>query len=101
MGVPAGFTLHLHTLHRLVAVEGVLDGTCKHVVDAGMAVGRGRPLEEYKLRTALALVDGAPEDVLLLPHLQHVVVRLRQVQAVMFGKSLIHVSIAIFLHFFK
>jgi hypothetical protein len=27
---------------------------------------------------------------LLLPHLQHVVVRLRQVQAVVFGKSLAH-----------
>ena len=39
VGVPAGFALDLEALHGLVTAENVLDGTCKHMVDAGTAVG--------------------------------------------------------------
>ena len=39
MGVPPCFSAHLETFHGLVAIEGVLDGTSQHVVNAGMAVG--------------------------------------------------------------
>ena len=56
----------------------------------GVSVGRGGTLIEYKLRTAFPLLDGAPKDIVFLPPLQHVVVRLRQVQAGMLGKSLSH-----------
>ena len=92
VGVPAGLTLHLIAAHGLIAVERVLDAACQHVVNAGVSVGRRRTLEEHKLRTTLALVHRAPEDILLLPHLQDVIVHLRQVQAVMLGKSLTHIA---------
>ena len=77
MGVPAGLTLHLEALHGLIAVERILDAACQHMVYAWVAVGRGRSLIEHKLRTALTLFDRAPKNILLFPHLQYVVVRLR------------------------
>ena len=90
MGVPACLALHLEALHGLIAVESILQRTAQHVVNTRVSVSRGRALIEYKLRTAFTLFHRAPKDILLLPHLQHVVVRLRQVQAVVFGKSLAH-----------
>ncbi len=57
VGVPSGLAPDLVAAHGLIAVEGVLDAACQHVVDAGVSVGRGGTLEEHKLGTALALVD--------------------------------------------
>ena len=96
--IPASLTLHLETLHRLIAVESILNSTRQHVMDTRMTVGRGRPLKEYKLRTALTLLYRAPEHVLLSPHLKDVVIHLCQVQAVMFGKSFSHLM-SIFISF--
>ena len=76
MGVPTGLALHLKALHGLVAVEGILDAARQHVMDSGVTIGRWRTLEEYKLRTTFPLRHGAPEDIFLLPRLQHVIVRL-------------------------
>jgi hypothetical protein len=90
VGIPTGLTLHLETLHGFVAVESILDTARQNVMNSGMTVGRGRSLEEYKLWATLTFRHGTPEDVLLLPHLQYVVIRLRQVQAIMLGKSLTH-----------
>ena len=50
--IPASLTLHLETLHRLIAVESILNSTRQHVMDTRMTVGRGRTLKEYKLRTS-------------------------------------------------
>ena len=91
VGVPSSLALHLEALHGLIAVEGVLQRAAQHMVNAGMAVGRGRPLVEYKLRAALALLHGAVEHVLALPFLKNLVVHLWQVQSVVFGELLCHV----------
>ena len=88
--IPSGFTLHLKALHGLVAVKGILDAACQHMVDTGMTIGRWRTLEEDKLRAALSLINTLVEDVVLLPFLQHLVVDLRQIETGMFGKSLRH-----------
>ena len=90
MGIPTSLALHLEALHGLVAVESVLDAARQHVVDSGVTIGRWRTLEKYKLRTTFSLRHGAPEDIFLLPHLQHVIIRLHQIQAFVFGKSLAH-----------
>ena len=91
MCIPTSLTLHLEALHRLIAVEGVLDRTSQHVVDTRMSVGRGRTLEEYELRTALTLFDRAPEHVFLSPHLQDVIVDFGQIQTTVLGKFLSHI----------
>ena len=91
VGVPTGFAMHLKALHRLVTIERVLQRTTQHVVDARMAVGRGRTLVEHKLRTAFALRDTAVENVVFLPLLENLIVRLGQVHRLMFGKFLCHI----------
>ena len=77
----------------LVAVERIFNCTREDVVNARMAVCRGRPLEEYELRTAFALVNRAPKHVFLPPHLKDVVVHLSKVQAVVLGEFLCHISL--------
>ena len=89
--VPTGFAMHLKALHRLVTIERVFQRTPQHVVDARMAVGRGRTLVEHKLRTAFALRDTAVENVVFLPLLENLIVRFRQVHRLMFGKFLCHI----------
>ena len=49
MGIPTCLAVHLVALHRLIAVEGVLDRACQNVVNTGMTIGRRRTFEEYKL----------------------------------------------------
>ena len=65
--VPASLAMHLKTLHRLVSVESILNGTCQHVVYSRVSVRRGRTLEEDELRRALALINTLMEDVFVLP----------------------------------
>ncbi len=90
VGVPAGLAVHLEAAHRLIAVESVLDGTRKDVVDAGVSVGRGWSLEENKLRMPLTLVYTLVEDVFLLPLLKNVSVHLCKVEPFVFGEFLSH-----------
>ena len=54
VSVPTRLTLHKEALHRLVAAEYVLDGTCHHVVDTRVTVCRGRTFEEYIFLLPLA-----------------------------------------------
>ena len=90
MGVPSRLTVNLIALHRLITVEGILDGAGQHMVNARMAVCRGRSLIEYKLRTSLTFLDALMEYVLGIPLLQYLLVGCVQVKAVMFGKFLGH-----------
>jgi len=71
VGIPAGLAAYLESAHGLVAVECVLDGAAQDVVDAGMAIGRGRAFEENKLRLAFTLVDTFVENIVLLPRFEH------------------------------
>ncbi len=67
VGVPSGFAVDTETLLRLVAAEYVLDGAGHDVVDAGHAVGRGRPLVEDERGVSLARGDAFAESVAGVP----------------------------------
>jgi Ribonuclease G/E len=49
------------------------------MVNAGMAVGRGRTLEEDVLRTSLSFINRLVEDIILLPLSQYLLIRLGEV----------------------
>ena len=91
MGVPARFAVNLKSLHRLIPVEGVLYGSCQHMVNARMAVGRGRSLIENELRASLPFSDTPVEHIFRVPFFQYLLVGLIQVQTVMFGKFPSHI----------
>ena len=99
MGVPSSLAMNLEALHRLIAVEGVLDGTGQHMVNARMAICRGRSLIENKLRTSLTLLDALQEHILCIPLVQYLLVGLIQVQTVVFGKFLSHIFLLLTLFF--
>ena len=65
--VPARLAGHLEPAHRLVAGEDVLEDARQHVVRAGRAVGRRRPLVEHVQRRALAAAQRLVEHVVLAP----------------------------------
>ena len=65
------------------------------MVDAGMAVGRGRPLEKYELRASLAFCYRFTEHVVLAPFLQYRLVSSGQVETFMFGKFVGHIYITL------
>ena len=69
MGVPAGLAQDVPSLHGLVAGDEVLDGAGLDMADVGLAVGRGRAVEEGKFLAALAVLDGLCKDVVLLPEM--------------------------------
>jgi hypothetical protein len=61
------------------------------MMNARMTIGRRGTFKEYKLRTAFTLRYRATKHVFILPHLQYVVIRLRQIQAGMLSESLYHI----------
>ena len=97
VGIPSRLSVHLESLHRFVAAKGVLDGTCHHVVNAGMSVGRGRSLEEYVGRTVCALRDAAVEKVHLVPLGKHFHVDCGEVELRVLGECLAHCLVLLFL----
>ena len=70
VGIPAALAEHLVALHRLVAAHHVLEDAGQDVVNAGAAVGSGRPVVEHEARRALPLRAGAAEHIAFLPVLQ-------------------------------
>ena len=90
MGIPAGLTLHLETLHGLVAAERILNSTSNNMVNARHAVGRGRTLVEHKRRSAFAHLHALLKQVLVVPSLKHLTVYLREVELVVLVKFLAH-----------
>ena len=76
VGVPACLAVHLVALHGLIAVKGILDAAGQHVVNSGMTICRGRSFKKDKLGTSLAFLNTTPEDIVLLPRVQHVVIHL-------------------------
>ena len=69
MGVPAGLAQNVLALHGLIAGDEVLDGAGFDMADVGLAVGRGRAVEEGEFLAALAVLDGLFKDVVLLPEM--------------------------------
>ena len=95
VSVPASLAVNLVALHCLVTVERILYGTRQHMVDAGMAVCRGRSLKEYELGASLTLCYRFTEHVVLAPFFQYRLVSSCQVETFMFGKFVGHIYITL------
>ena len=87
VGVPTGFAFDPLALERAVTAEQILQGAGHHVVNAGLAIGRGRALEEDEAAALRAGVHTALEHVALLPLLHHLIGDGRQVQGASFWKT--------------
>ena len=79
MCVPTSLTVHLETLHGLIAIECILDAACQHMVDARMSIRRRRSLIEHKLWTALTLINRLMEHIVLHPLLENPIVDFRKI----------------------
>ena len=69
--IPTGLAQHFLAFHGLVAGDQVLHRAGQDVADMRLTVGRGRPIVKRKHIRSFALVDGAAENVALLPQLDH------------------------------
>ena len=84
VGVPAGAAAPLPACLRLVAADGVLDGTGHHVVDAGHAVGRRRTFKENELGLTLGKFETLLECPKFFPTLQNPVAGGHQIKSLIF-----------------
>ena len=75
--IPARLPLHTEALHGLVAAEDVLDRPGQDVMDAGLAVGRGRPFVEGERRAVFPLRNTPRKDLARFPPTQDFVLNLR------------------------
>ena len=48
VSIPTGFTSYEEALHGLETTKRILDGTCQHMMNARMTIGRRRTLKKYK-----------------------------------------------------
>ena len=78
MGVPAGFSLDVKTLHGLVPAEEVLERPRKDVVGGWLTVGSRRPLVEHKARPAFTQLQRFLERALGFPALHELDLQLRK-----------------------
>ena len=67
VSVPAALADHPATFHGAVTGNHVLEHTGQDVVDAGAAVGGGRPLVHHEERSVRPVVNGPAKDIALLP----------------------------------
>ncbi len=79
--VPARFTRHVISAHRLVARKNVLEAACQHMMDAGLAVGRRRALVETELRPVARCFQRLRKNIVLGPERQHLLLEVRSVVA--------------------
>ena len=66
---------------RLVTADGILDGTCHHVMDAGHSVCARRAFEKYKLRGTLAQFERLFECMVALPTAENFIRDRHQIKA--------------------
>ena len=81
MRVPAGFSRHMETLHRFVAGINILETACEDVVDAGFAVGGGRPIVESKKGPARTVLQALLKHRLVPPEFKNALLQGRAVIA--------------------
>ena len=68
VGIPARLAQHVFPLHGVIPGDQVLDGAGLHVADMGLAVGRGRAVEEREgVRSVIPGVEGLFHDLVFLP----------------------------------
>ena len=78
VGVPATLADYPATFHRAVAGNDVLENAGQHVVNAGTAIGGGRPLVHHEERGVGPVVNGPAEDIALLPVVEDLGVEFRE-----------------------
>ena len=76
--VPAGLSLDVEALHRLVAAEQVLERAGQDVMGGRFPVGGGRTLVEDKAGPALAQLQRLLEGAFLLPSRHELSLQLRE-----------------------
>ena len=69
VGVPAGLSRHLVSLHGAVAGNHILDDSGQHMADMGLSVGRRRSVIKHVDRIILAVFDTLLENAVLFPEL--------------------------------
>ena len=67
VGVPAGFPADPVALHGLIAQHGVLQRAGGHMMDARLAVGRGRPFVENKIGLAFSGAHALFQQIFFVP----------------------------------
>ena len=67
MGVPTRFARDVVAAHRPVTTKEILYRARENVMDARLAVGGRRPLEEDELRLTLRLRESLLEELLIFP----------------------------------
>ena len=65
--IPSGLALHAIALHRLITTEKIFDRTSHHVMDARVAVSRGRAIIKDIVGFSLAGAYAFVKKVLLQP----------------------------------
>src|SRR5690606_19823362 len=81
VGVPSRLARHVIAAHRLVAREGVLEGTCQDVMDTGLPVRSGRTLIEAEAGLPSRCIQGLLKDAMLTPEGKHFLLQCRTVVA--------------------
>jgi hypothetical protein len=77
--MPAAATRDEVAAHRAIAREDVFENARQDVMDAGPAVGRGRPLVEDESWTVGGLLQRLVKDVGFMPERQDSLLHCRQV----------------------
>ena len=81
VSVPAGLARAVKAAHVLETRKHVLEGARQNMMDAGLAIGRGRTFVPGKQRPALALLETFLEHVLIAPEGEHPLLQGRPVVA--------------------
>ena len=91
MRIPAGLTLHLVTLHRLIATNNILQRTGNDMVNTRHSVRAWGSLIKYERRFPVPLGYALFKNLVLLPSLQYILLYGGHVQLLIF-LVFVHVS---------
>ena len=80
VGIPARLTGNVVSLHAAVAGDHILDNAGQHVTDVGLAVGGGGTVVERIVTTALAVLQGLLENVILVPERKSLLFPVHEIQ---------------------
>ena len=77
VGIPAGFTVYLKSLHGLIAADRILQRSGHYVMDARLSVGRWRSLVKDEFRLSFSCCNALVQQVLFFPFFDLLVLYLR------------------------
>ena len=67
VGIPAGLSFHLVSLHRLVAADRILQRSGDHMMNSRLSVGRRRSFIEDERRPAFSFTHTSAQKIFLFP----------------------------------